>query len=231
MIKINNVKKRYANGVIALDGLSVDIDQGEFVFIIGPSGAGKSTLIKTLYCEEKVDSGSIYVSKKDITKLKHNQVPYYRRQIGIVFQDFKLLKDQTVYQNVAFALEVTGVHHKDIREKTMNALKTVGLRHKAKMYPDELSGGEQQRVAIARGIVREPRLLICDEPTGNLDPMISEEIMNTLSEVNRQGMTILMATHDTRVVNKYGHRVITIVGGQVSEDRREGGYTLHESEY
>lgn len=231
MIKIENLKKRYSNGVIALDGLNLTIDQGEFVFIIGQSGAGKSTFIKTLYCEEHVDSGKITVDDTVVTALKHNKVPFYRREIGIVFQDFKLLKDLTVFQNVAFALEVTGVHHHDIRKKTMKALEIVGLRNKAKMFPDELSGGEQQRVSIARGIVREPKLLICDEPTGNLDPIISEEIMNTLTEVNKQGMTIIMATHDTRTVNKYGHRVVTIVSGQVMDDRKEGGYILDESEY
>lgn len=231
MIKINNLHKKYPNGVIALDGLSLEIKHGEFVFIIGPSGAGKSTFIKTLYCEEKVDSGQIIVDNTNVTNLKPKKVPFYRRQIGIVFQDFKLLKDQTVFQNVAFALEVTGVHRRDVRKKTMKALEIVGLRHKAKMYPDELSGGEQQRVAIARGIVREPKLLICDEPTGNLDPIISEEIMNTLTEVNKQGMTIIMATHDTRTVNKYGHRVVSIVSGQVMEDRKDGGYVLDESKY
>lgn len=231
MIKLNELRKKYPNGVIALDGLSLDIEEGEFVFIIGQSGAGKSTLIKTLYCEETVDSGEIIIGGKDITHLRKSEIAHFRREIGIVFQDFKLLKDLTVFQNVAFALEVTGIHHREIRKKTIKALTIVGLRHKAKMYPDELSGGEQQRVSIARGIVREPKLLICDEPTGNLDPIISEEIMNTLSDVNKEGMTILMATHDTRTVNKYGHRVVTVVAGQVMDDRLEGGYVLDESEF
>ena len=217
IITIKNVFKTYPNGVGAIYDLNLDIEKGEFVFIIGGSGSGKSTLIKMLYREEKPTRGEIILGGVNVGKL--------RRKIGVVFQDYKLLPKLTVYENVAFALEVTGADTKEIRKKVIEVLDQVGLKHKAKSYPDKLSGGEQQRVAIARAIVNNPKILICDEPTGNLDPVISMEIMNILDKINKDlGTTILMVTHDHEIVEKMKKRVLVLKDGRLVKDYKEGEY-------
>ena len=217
IITIKNVFKTYPNGVGAIYDLNLDIEKGEFVFIIGGSGSGKSTLIKMLYREEKPTRGEIILGGVNVGKL--------RRKIGVVFQDYKLLPKLTVYENVAFALEVTGADTKEIRKKVIEVLNQVGLKHKAKSYPDKLSGGEQQRVAIARAIVNNPKILICDEPTGNLDPVISMEIMNILDKINKDlGTTILMVTHDHEIVEKMKKRVLVLKDGRLVKDYKEGEY-------
>ena len=193
LIRIKDLEKKYKTGVTAIYDFDLSVKKGDFIFVIGASGSGKSTLIKMLYREEKPTKGSIIVSGKDVAKLRNRKVYKHRRKLGIVFQDFKLLPKLTVYENVAFALEILGLPNVEIREKTMKALNAVGLKNKAKNYPDQLSGGEQQRVAIARAIVNDPKLLLCDEPTGNLDPDTSFEIMQVLDEINKKmGTTIIM---------------------------------------
>ena len=221
---MSNVIKKYPNGVVATNGISVNIKQGEFVYVVGPSGAGKSTFIKLMYREEKPTSGDIIVAGINLTTLKNSRVPYLRRQLGVVFQDFKLLPRLTVYENVAFALEVIEEQPSVIRKRVMEVLELVGLKHKVRMLPNELSGGEQQRVSIARSIVNRPKVLIADEPTGNLDPDTSWEIMNIFEEINRQGTTILMATHNREIVNTIRKRVIAIEGGMIVRDEYGGDY-------
>lgn len=228
LIQIRNVKKTYKNGVTALYDLDLDIEKGDFVFVIGSTGCGKSTLIKMLYREEKPDKGSITVSGINVVKIRNSKVFKLRRKIGVVFQDFKLLNKLTVYENVAFALEIFGLTKGEIYSKVVKVLDLVGLKNKAKNYPTQLSGGEQQRVAIARAIVNGPKLLICDEPTGNLDENTSMEIMNVLEEVNRLGTTIIMVTHDTEIVNKLKKRTILLDAGRVVKDYKKGTY-VHES--
>ena len=229
LIRMKNVKKTYRNGVTALYDLTLNIKKGEFVFVIGHTGCGKSTLIKMLYRQEKPDSGYINVGGIEVTKLKNRKVYKLRRKIGVVFQDFKLLNKLTVYENVAFALEIFGLPKREIYEKTIKVLDLVGLKGKAKNYPNELSGGEQQRVAIARAIVNEPKLLICDEPTGNLDHDTSMEIMKVLDEVHKMGTTIIMVTHDRTIVEKMKKRVILLDTGRVLKDYEEGTY-VNESD-
>lgn len=224
LIRMKNVKKTYHNGVTALYDMSLTIKKGEFVFVIGHTGCGKSTLVKMLYRQEKPDSGYINVGGIDVTKLKNSKVYKLRRKIGVVFQDFKLLNKLTVYENVAFALEIFGLPKKDIYDKTIKVLDLVGLKGKAKNYPTELSGGEQQRVAIARAIVNGPKLLICDEPTGNLDENTSFEIMKVLEEINNLGTTIIMVTHDTDIVKRMKKRVILLDTGRILKDYEEGTY-------
>jgi len=224
MIQMSNVIKKYPNGVVATNGISVNIKQGEFVYVVGPSGAGKSTFIKLMYREEKPTSGEVIVAGINLTTLKNSRVPYLRRQLGVVFQDFKLLPRLTVYENVAFALEVIEEQPSVIRKRVMEVLELVGLKHKVRMLPNELSGGEQQRVSIARSIVNKPKVLIADEPTGNLDPDTSWEIMNIFEEINRQGTTILMATHNREIVNTIRKRVIAIEGGMIVRDEYGGDY-------
>lgn len=224
LIRIKDLEKKYKTGVTAIYDFDLKVKKGEFVFVIGASGSGKSTLIKMLYREEKSTSGTLDIGGINVSKLKNRKVYKLRRKIGIVFQDFKLLPKLTVYENVAFALEILGLPSKEIREKTLKALDQVGLKSKAKNYPDELAGGEQQRVAIARAIVNEPKLLLCDEPTGNLDPDTSWEIMKVLDEINKLGTTIIMATHDREMVNKMKKRVIVIDSGKLKEDYAEGTY-------
>lgn len=224
MIVMDNVYKKYPNGVVAVNGLSVEIKQGEFVYVVGPSGAGKSTFIKLMYREEKPTSGTVYVNGKNIAKIKNRKVPFFRREIGVVFQDFKLLPRLNVYENVAFALEVIEEHPKIIRKRVMDVLDLVGLRHKVRMFPHELSGGEQQRVAIARSIVNMPKVVIADEPTGNLDPETSWEIMRIFEEINARGTTIVMATHNREIVNTHRKRVIAIEGGMIVRDEKRGDY-------
>ncbi len=225
LITLKGVHKKYKNGVTAIYDLDLKIKKGEFVFIIGGSGSGKSTLIKMLYREERPTMGEIIIGGKNVAKLRNSKVYKLRRRLGIVFQDYRLLPKLTVYENVAFALEAIGEKSSDIRIKTLKALELVGLKGKARNYPDELSGGEQQRVAIARAIVNNPKLLICDEPTGNLDPLMSEEIVNVLDDINKtMGTTVIMATHDRDIVNKFKKRVVALKAGRVMEDYEEGKY-------
>ena len=229
-IELNNVNKVYRNGVTALANVSVSIDKGEFVFVIGLTASGKSTFIKTLYREEKPTSGTVMVGGLNVGKIRNGRVYKLRRKIGIVFQDFKLLPKLTVYENVAFALECVGMKNKEIRPRVMSALERVGLKHKARSFPGELSGGEQQRVCIARAIVNRPKLLICDEPTGNLDPDTSREIMKVIEGINKDlGTTIIMATHDRDIVNRMKKRVLLIEHGVLVGDYAKGSYKTHES--
>ena len=225
MITFENVTKIYEKGTQpAVDNISLNIEKGEFVFVIGHTGCGKSTLVKMLYREEKPDSGSINVGGIEVAKLRNGKVYRLRRKIGVVFQDFKLLSKLTVYENVAFALEIFGIPKKEIYEKTIKVLDLVGLKGKAKNYPSELSGGEQQRVAIARAIINSPKLLICDEPTGNLDEVTSMEIMAVLEEINKLGTTIIMVTHDVDIVDKMKKRTILLDSGRVLKDFKAGEY-------
>lgn len=224
IIKMKNVTKTYKDGVTALYDVDLAIEKGNFVFIIGSTGCGKSTLIKTIYREEKPTKGQILVAGIDVAKLKNRKVYKIRRKIGVVFQDFKLLPRLTVYENVAFTLEIFGMTKEEIYKRTIKALELVGLKNKAKSYPEKLSGGEQQRVAIARSIVNEPKLLICDEPTGNLDENTSMEIMNVLEEIHKMGTTIIMVTHDTKIVEKLKHRVILLDAGRIVKEYQEGTY-------
>lgn len=225
IITMKNVFKTYPNGVGAIYDLNLTIEKGEFVFIIGNSGSGKSTLIKMLYREEKPTRGEIILGGVNVAKLRNSKVYKLRRKIGVVFQDYKLLPKLTVYENIAFALEVTGEDSKEIRKKVLDVLDKVGLKHKVKSYPDKLSGGEQQRVAIARAIVNNPKILICDEPTGNLDPTISMEIMHILENINNElGTTILMVTHDHEIVNNMKKRVIVLKEGRLVKDYKKGEY-------
>jgi len=224
LIKLKDVKMTYKSGVTALYDLDLDIEKGEFVFVIGSTGCGKSTLIKLLYREIKPTSGKIMVGGIDVGRLRNRQVYKIRRKIGVVFQDYKLLEKLNVYENVAFALEIFGLPKDEIHTKVLKVLELVGLKGKAKMYPRELSGGEQQRVAIARAIVNGPKLLICDEPTGNLDPKMSMEIMDVLEEVNKLGTTIIMVTHDINIVNALKKRTILLDSGRVLKDYPKGEY-------
>ena len=218
-------KKKKKNGVTAIYDLNLAIEKGSFVFIIGGSGSGKSTLIKMLYREEKPTKGQIIVGGRDVAKLRNRKVYLIRRKIGIVFQDYRLLPKLTVFENVAFALECIGEKKDEVRRKVLKALEDVGLKNKVHNYPDQLSGGEQQRVAIARAIVNDPKLLLCDEPTGNLDPKMSMEIMKVLEDINKQrGTTIIMATHDEKLVNKMKKQVITLKDGHLVNYKQKGTY-------
>ncbi len=221
---MKNVYKKYANGVVATNGINIEIDRGEFVYVVGPSGAGKSTFIKMIYREEVPTSGEIIFDKINIAQLKQKEVPQLRRRIGVVFQDFKLLPKLTVYENVAFALEVIEETPENIRKKVTEVLALVGLTKKARMFPNELSGGEQQRVSIARSIVNQPEVVIADEPTGNLDPETSWDIMEVFEKINARGTTIIMATHNKEVVNTIRHRVVAIEGGIITRDEIGGDY-------
>lgn len=224
MIEMQDVYKKYPNGVQAVDGINIKINAGEFVYVVGPSGAGKSTFIKMMYREEKPTSGSIVIDGVNLSKLKESRVPLLRRSIGVVFQDFKLLPQLTVYENVAFALEVIEESPKNIKKRVMEVLDLVKLKHKARHLPNELSGGEQQRISIARSIVNNPKVMIADEPTGNLDPDTSWEIMSIFEEINEKGTTILMATHNREIVNTIKKRVIAIENGKIVRDQAEGDY-------
>lgn len=225
MIKIQNVTKIYKTGVRAVNNMNLNIASGEFVYVIGPTGAGKSTFIRLLYREEKVTSGKVIVAGVDVSKIKNRKVPYFRRNIGVVFQNFRLLPKKTVFENVAFALEVIDTPRKQIRKNVRRTLKMVGLEDKAYSFPHELSGGEQQRVAIARAIVNRPKVLIADEPTGNLDPDTSKGIIELLERVNEiNNTTVLVVTHDKEIVQKYKKRTILIEDGCVKTDTSIGGY-------
>ena len=229
LIRIKNVTKQYKNGVTAIYDLSLSIKKGSFVFVIGGSGSGKSTFIKMLYREEKPTKGEIIVGGLNVLKLRNKKVYKLRRKLGIVFQDYRLLPKSTVYENVAFTMEVLGAKRDEIRKKTLKAIELVGLKHKIHNYPDQLSGGEQQRVAIARAIVNSPKLLICDEPTGNLDPDTSLEVMKVIEKINDLGTTVVMATHDREMVNKMKKRVVLLDNGKLVKDYEKGSYTHYES--
>lgn len=224
MIEMQNVYKKYPNGITAINGLSVHIDPGEFVYVVGPSGAGKSTFIKMIYREEKATKGTIKVGDFDLMTIKEKNIPFLRRYVGVVFQDFKLLPKLTVYENIAYAMEVVEKNPKAIQKRVLEVLELVGLKHKVRMFPNELSGGEQQRIAIARAIANTPHILIADEPTGNLDPDTSWEIMNILEEISNQGTTVIMATHNSQIVNVVKHRVLAVENGRIVRDQLEGDY-------
>ena len=225
MIKLENVTKVYKTGVRAVNDMSLTIDAGEFVYVIGPTGAGKSTFIKLLYREEKATRGKVIVDGTDVSRIKNSKVPYFRRRIGVVFQNYRLLPKKTVFENVAFALEVTNTPKTEIRKKGRNVLELVGLEDKANSFPHELSGGQQQRVAIARAIVNQPKVLIADEPTGNLDPETSQGIIELLERINdvRQ-TTVLVVTHDREIVQRNKKITILIEDGCVTTDTSLGGY-------
>ena len=229
-IEFKDVTKTYSNGITACADVSVQINKGEFVFVIGLTASGKSTFIKMLYREEKPTKGLVSVGGVNVGKLRNGKVYKFRRKVGVVFQDFKLLPQLNVYENVAYALECVGAKSKDIRPKVLEAIERVGLKDKIRSFPDELSGGEQQRVCIARAIVNSPKLLICDEPTGNLDPKTSKEIMDVISSINKDlGTTVIMATHDKEIVNRMKKRVLVINNGMLVGDYEKGSYKASES--
>lgn len=224
MIQLTAVSKRYENGVVALDDINLRIEQGEFAYLVGPSGSGKSTLMKIIYREEIPSKGKVIVGKYNLDRIKPKEVPLLRRQVGVIFQDFKLLPKLTAYENIAYAMEVTGKSRKEIKKRVKEVMTLVGLRTKANHYPSELSGGEQQRVSIARAIVNYPRILIADEPTGNLDPENALEIFKLLEQINLSGTTVLMGTHNDQLVNEFKHRVIRLEHGQLIRDEYKGDY-------
>lgn len=228
MIDLVNISKTYDNGVRAIDDVTLHIDEGEFVYIVGKTGSGKSTLIKLLDGEEIPTKGSVSVDGINVGKLKFRKVPKYRRRIGVVFQDFRLLPNKTVFENIAFALECIGMKPKEIRRRVREVLDLVSLSDKAKAFPDELSGGQQQRVAIGRAIANNPKVLIADEPTGNLDPAMSNEIVELLEKINDTGTTVLMVTHDRDLVDRHKKRTIALESGYVAADIMKGGYIENE---
>lgn len=224
MIVLEHVSKTYPGNVQVLKDINLNIKKGEFVFVVGPSGSGKTTLFKLLFKELDPTSGSIYINKKNLKKLRHKNVPKFRRGIGVVFQDFRLLKDRNVYENIAFAQQVVGVPNRKIRKNVMTMLELVGLSDKVKSKPSELSGGEQQRVALARALINNPPLLLADEPTGNLDPVNSWEIMKLLDAINKRGTTVVVVTHNKEIVERMQKRVVTLHEGSIVSDERKGGY-------
>lgn len=226
MIHLRQVTKVYRNDVAALRDVDLDVQRGEFVYLVGPSGAGKSTLVKLLYREELATSGEVWVNGVELTRMRRRDVPYFRRRIGVVFQDFRLLPNKTVFDNVAFALVVTEASPREIRRRVPAVLEMVGLLDRARAYPQELSGGEQQRVALARAVVNNPVLVIADEPTGNLDPITARGIMELLAEVNRRGTTVVMATHAEFIVNSMRRRVVALRDGCVTRDEERGRYAI-----
>ena len=229
VVSFSNVEKRYSPTDIALDGISFDIYPGEFVFLVGQSGSGKSTTMRLLIKEADPTGGEIRVAGRDVAKIPRPRVPYYRRNLGVIFQDYKLLPNRTVYENVAYALQVTGGGRREIRDKVPDILRLTGLSTKLHNYPDQLSGGEQQRVAIARAFVNHPPLLIADEPTGNLDPETSIGIMQLLYRINQTGTTVLVATHDVAMVDKMRRRVIELANGKIIRDEQGGEYASREN--
>lgn len=224
MIKFSGVSKKFRNGIIAISNISFDIENGEFVFLVGPSGAGKSTILKLLLREQIPTTGNIFINKKDITNMKRKEVPYLRRSMGVVFQDFRLLPNKTVYENVAFALRIVEADMKEIKARVPKVLNLVGLSDRADAYPQQLSGGEQQRICLARAIVNEPNILIADEPTGNLDPDTSWEIVKLISKINKRGTTVIMATHAKDIVDIMKKRVIALENGNIIRDEARGVY-------
>lgn len=223
LIEFKGVSKNYSNGTHALDDINIRINKGEFVFVVGPSGAGKSTFMKLIMREEKPNTGEILVNGFKLTKMKRKEVPMFRRTMGIVFQDFRLIPTMNVFDNVAFAMHVVGATRQEIRKDVSRCLNLVGLAEKARCKPAELSGGEQQRVGLARALVNKPNLIIADEPTGNVDPNMSYEIVELLTEINRRGTTILMVTHEHQLVRDFGQRVIMIENGRIVADNANGG--------
>jgi cell division transport system ATP-binding protein len=223
MVRLIDVYKAYDNGAKALKGVTLRIDDGEFVFLVGPSGSGKSTIIKLLTAEIKPSEGRVMVNGYNVGTMRGGQVPYLRRTLGAIFQDFRLVENKSVYDNVAFAMRVVGASSRDIRRRVPYVLELVGLTHKSRRRPHELSGGEQQRVAIARALINNPRLIIADEPTGNLDPARSLEIMTILGRINELGTTVITVTHEKELVNKFAKRVVAIDGGKIVSDST-GGY-------
>ncbi|MEY9096644.1 cell division transport system ATP-binding protein [Paenibacillus sp. RC84] len=228
LIEMQDVWKTYPNGTHALRGIDVKVDRNEFVYIVGPSGAGKSTFMKMIYREEKPTKGQIFVNGFNIEKLKQRKIPYVRRNIGVIFQDYRLLPKMTVYENISFAMEVIEAPKKLIKKRTMEVLDLVHLKDKANSFPGQLSGGEQQRIAIARAIVNNPAVIVADEPTGNLDPETSWGIMKLLEEINFRGTTIMMATHNKEIVNTMRKRVIAIENGIIARDELRGEYGYEE---
>lgn len=218
MIEFRNVSKVYNNGTEALHNINLNVEKGDFVFIVGSSGAGKSTFLKLITCEERPNSGQIIVDGVDISRIRKRKIPYIRRKMGMVFQDFRLIDHMTVYDNVAFAMHVVGAHPRTIKKRVPYILSLVGLQHKAKHYPTELSGGERQRVGLARALVNNPSMIIADEPTGNIDPALSFEIVDLLSEINRRGTTVLMVTHEHSLVKHFHKRIIQIHSGEIVAD-------------
>ncbi|HEX3014902.1 MAG TPA: cell division ATP-binding protein FtsE [Desulfobacteria bacterium] len=223
-IQFNNVSKTYSTGARALIDVTMRINKGEFVFLVGPSGAGKSTFIRLLFREERSTRGQVLVNGKNLSRIREGRVPYLRRNIGVIFQDFKLLPTKSVYDNVAFALQVVGASSKEIKKKVPEVLALVGLDKKSDVLPTQLSGGEQQRVCIARAVVNDPSLVVADEPTGNLDPETSWDIMQLLQDINKRGATVVMATHDHEIVDALQKRVIAIEGGRIVRDEEKGAY-------
>ena len=226
MIKLKNVSRYYTRDSVGVNDINIHINAGEFVSVVGQSGTGKTTLVKLLIAEERPDRGDIMIGDWDVSKIKNSEIPYLRRQIGVIFQDFKLLPKKTLYENVAFALEVAGEKNFRIRSVVPKVLDIVGLGHKMKRYPDQISGGEQQRVVIARSLVHRPKILVADEPTGNLDTVNSEEIIEILKKINEFGTTILLVTHNRDIVNRLQKRVITLSSGQVISDKENSKYSL-----
>lgn len=226
MIKLKNVSRYYTRDSVGVNDINIHINAGEFVSVVGQSGTGKTTLVKLLIAEERPDRGDIMIGDWDVSKIKNSEIPYLRRQIGVIFQDFKLLPKKTLYENVAFALEVAGEKNSRIRSVVPKVLDIVGLGHKMKRYPDQISGGEQQRVVIARSLVHRPKILVADEPTGNLDTVNSEEIIEILKKINEFGTTILLVTHNRDIVNRLQKRVITLSSGQVISDKENSKYFL-----
>lgn len=229
MIRLENVSKSYTNGVHALRDINLTIEDGEFVYIIGPTGSGKSTLIKLLDGEEIPDQGRVLVNDVDVGKLRHSKVPYYRRSIGVVFQDFRLLPTLTIFENISFALEVIGMDRQQIRQRVREVLELVSLSEKAKAFPNQLSGGQQQRATIGRAIANHPKVLIADEPTGNLDPEMSKEVIELLEKINeKEKTTILMVTHDKSLVDAFKKRTISLEEGYIVADMMKGGYLTYD---
>ncbi len=226
MIEFINVAKTYPNGIDVLKNINLHIGKEEFVFIVGPSGAGKTTLLKLLYREQRPSTGKVIVARVNVAELDSEQVPYLRRNIGVVFQDYKLLPKRTVFENVAFALRVTGAPRSSIRRKVMQSLELVGMLRRANAFPNELSGGEKQRACIARAIVNNPALLIADEPTGNLDPTTTWDIVQLLDKINRRNTTVIVATHNKSIVNDMKRRVVALEAGRIVRDQMLGGYNV-----
>jgi cell division transport system ATP-binding protein len=224
LIQFHNVSKIYSNGTVALTNINLYIEKGEFLFLVGPSGAGKTTFIKLVIRREMPSDGQVFVGRKNLSLMKHNEIPIFRRNIGTIYQDYKLLPNKTVFENVAFALEVVEASHRDIIKQVPAVLELVGLQEKAKVFPAELSGGEQQRVSLARAIVNRPLILLADEPTGNLDPDTSWGIMDLLVEINKRGTTIVMATHNKTIVDRMRRRVVALESGHIVRDEQKGVY-------
>ncbi len=226
LIEVVDVSKKYSEKIHALENVSLAVDKGEFISIVGPSGAGKSTLVRMLTCEEKPDSGKVLIAGRNIAQLKQHELPYFRRKVGVVFQDFKLLPQKTVYENVAFALEVCDAGLSEINDKVPRILDLVGMLKRRDNLPNELSGGERQRVSIARALVHSPKILIADEPTGNLDPVNAWEIIDLLARINSRGTIVILTTHNKAIVDRLNRRVVLLKNGKVVSDKAKGGYVI-----